>query len=471
MEVPPSQVLLPTQDEPPPPKRARLKRKTPSDRYPPCVGALPPAADDDNEEEDSEEINAGIGPDDAEQNTVQWWEGKDDRQKYILCFGKMKRHFHRFQVKHAQARKRVVNWPETWAKLNDHFRSRLIADYVEEYKNKDLPCILEWMTDTGIRTPGSSGGGKGKTRNPKQLLLTYNSDRFVLPDDPDRAGFDDADVCAAVVSKLEFAVSLWQELTKELAQVVTATQALYYAMSLEVCPTSIKGEGSRLRLHVHLALLANKPLRYKSVEDLKLCDAVPVPSFRLCGRAVRSRTDCASLYYVSCPKYGGVFKTTNQVPHSDYKVNPTWIWNWLSLSKLSVAMARQEILTQGTELCRHLPNLDRLEVDREGAQIEVMIAKRNEELMAKRRPWRNIAAVNSWLAELSNIEGRRRFLILSGDSRVGKSDYACSLVPEGQTLRLNCQNVLYPQCEASARRSTKSSCSTNVQWLASWKIV
>ena len=441
MDVSASQVCLPTQLDPVTPKKRRLSVKIPVDALPPGVLFVPPAIDDDDAEVE-EEVNAAIADDYDLTIDAQWWEGKDEKQKYVFCFSKLKRYFPKFQAKHATVRKRRINWPETWTKLNDHFRSRLIADYVEEYKNKDLACVLDWMTDTGIKV-AASAGGKGKARNPKQLLLTYNSDSFLLPDDPGRAVFDDADVCAVEVSKLEFAVTLWQQLTKELAQVVDATKALYYAMSLEVSPTSIGAE-SRLRLHVHVALLANMPLRYKSNDNLKLCGAVPVPSFRLCGRAVRSRTDCACLYYVSCPKYGGVFKTANHLPHHDYSVNPTWIWNWLSLSKLSVPMARQEILRQGKDLCRHLPNLDRLQHDREAARILVMIANRNVELLTKRRPWKPNQAVASWFAEMSKLEGRRKFLVLSGDSRVGKSDYAMSLTPEGSALRLNCQNVLYP---------------------------
>ena len=441
MDDSPSQVCLPTQLDPPTPKRRRVRVKIPIDQLPPGVLFLPPAIPDDDAEEE-EEVNAAQADDAEETQDALWWEGKDDKQKYVFCFTKLRRYFPKFQAKHATVRKRRINWPETWTKLNDHFRTRLIADYVEEHQNKVLACVLDWMTDTGVKVAASSGG-KGKARNPKQLLLTYNSESFLLPDDPERAVFDDADVCAVEVSKLEFAVTLWQELTKELAQVVDATKALYYAMSLEVSPTSIKGDGP-IRLHVHLALLANMPLRYKSNDNLKLCGAVPVPSFRLCGRSVRSRTDCACLYYVSCPKYGGVFKTANHFPHHDYSVNPMWVWNWLSLSKLSVPMARQEIVRQGKDLCRHLPNLDRLHQVRDAARIQVMIANRNVQLQTKLRPWKPNQAVASWFAELSKIEGRRKFLVLSGDSRVGKSDYAMSLTPEGTSLRLKCQNVLYP---------------------------
>jgi hypothetical protein len=134
----------------------------------------------------------------------------------------------------------------------------------------------------------------------------------------------------------------------------------------------------------------------------------------------------------------------NATPHVDYTVTPNWIWNWLSLNKITQACARVELVAQGKDLTRQLPNLERLEAEANRVRINKRIAERELELAAVRRPWKANPVVDAWLRELSALQSRRRFLVLSGDSKVGKSEYALSLVNRGAALRLNCMNVQHP---------------------------
>ena len=276
------------------------------------------------------------------------------------------------------------------------------------------------------------------------MLLTYNSDQFLLPDDPDRVLPPNIDEAVAVVSSLEFTKDLWEKVKTRVGELVVNTKASLFAAALELSCSTLNPPDKAVRCHVHVALLGNIALKYRTLDDLLLCDAHPIVAQRLCGRAVRSRTDHCCLYYVTCPKTGGIYKFTNATPHSDYVVAPTWIWNWLAMNKLSYAKARQEIVAQGKDLVRQLPNLDALEAERKRVRTNAMIAEREIELATVRRPWKPNCVVDAWLSEMSKLESRRRFLVLSGDSRVGKSEYALSLVPRGQALRLNCMNVKFP---------------------------
>jgi hypothetical protein len=52
--------------------------------------------------------------------------------------------------------------------------------------------------------------------------------------------------------------------------------------------------------------------------------------------------------------------------------------------------------------------------------------------------------VTQWLNSFRDHCDRRKFLVLSGPSRLGKTQYAVSLVAEGSSLQLNCAGVIHP---------------------------
>ena len=92
-------------------------------------------------------------------------------------------------------------------------------------------------------------------------------------------------------------------------ELVVHSRALHFASALELSCSTLNAPDMAVRCHVHVALLGNLPLSFRTLEDLQICGAIPVPAQRLCGRAVRSRTDHCCLYYVSCPKIGGIYNT------------------------------------------------------------------------------------------------------------------------------------------------------------------
>ncbi len=58
-------------------------------------------------------------------------------------------------------------------------------------------------------------------------------------------------------------------------------------------------------------------------------------------------------------------------------------------------------------------------------------------LAKKRRPFRRLKAVDEWIAEHREVQWRYRFLVLTGPSKTGKTQYALSLVAANRSLELN----------------------------------
>ena len=373
----------------------------------------------------------------------QWWQGKDEDQKYVIVYGRLKTHYSVFKVAYERLMKRKVSWPDSWTGLTEAFRRKFIDAWVESSKGRLHDSILDWAVRTQVKK-GKVAGCAASARNPQQLLLIYNGDFGLLPDNAEHVVPANLDIAGMTVGTWKHTQMLWASVKKDVLKIVESTKAGHYAASLELSCSTLGGEAKAVRLHVHVALKSSLPLVYKQLHELQVCAAKPVPSERICGKALRGRSDFCALYYVSCPKLGWVYHLMSALPHRDYPVDAKWIWNWLGSEKLSFAAAREELVAQTKDLNRHLPNLDRAEQERETKRLSAKIAAREVELAEVRRPWRHVHLVQTWLNTMSLVEGRRRFLVLDGPSQVGKSEYALALVPFGEGLRINCSNVEYP---------------------------
>ena len=154
------------------------------------------------------------------------------------------------------------------------------------------------------------------------------------------------------------------------------------------------------------------------------------------------------MYYVLAPRIGSLFTFTTMRPHHGFEVNAEWIWSLVALHKIELSAARRELVASGKNLSRHLQNMDVLIKERRNEANEDMIALRNKAIAATRRPFRKIPAVDAWLGELSAPRDRRKFLVLDGPTRMGKTAFAFSIVEAGAALEVNCAGVEDPPLRA-----------------------
>ena len=164
----PSQVCLPTQLETPP-KRRRLQRKSDPCLFPPCAPYTPPRVAPVAEAEEEPE-EAGKPEDFKNLESEQWWAARDEHQRYVICYGRLGRHYVRFQTRYQELRRKRIAWPKSWAKLTTDFRRRLIDDVVAVYSTKVCKVMLEWMVTTQVRR-GAKDGQNKSVRNPNSCCL------------------------------------------------------------------------------------------------------------------------------------------------------------------------------------------------------------------------------------------------------------------------------------------------------------
>ena len=92
--------------------------------------------------------------------------------------------------------------------------------------------------------------------------------------------------------------------------------------------------------------------------------------------------------------------------------------------------------------CRDLPRLlssvDKYVEERRSLCLLRHQDEVQRQLNALKRPFISIPAVAAWIDEHKVMRWRYRFLVLQGESMLGKTRYSLGLVPEGRALELNC---------------------------------
>ena len=103
-------------------------------------------------------------------------------------------------------------------------------------------------------------------------------------------------------------------------------------------------------------------------------------------------------------------------------------------------------------MTRHLQTLDILEKERQKDVVAAEMRSRDEKIGETRTAFKELKEVSAWVQDKATARDRRKFLVLDGASRLGKTAFACSLVPRGATLEVNCAGVTDPPLRAFSRQ-------------------
>ena len=179
-------------------------------------------------------------------------------------------------------------------------------------------------------------------------------------------------------------------------------------------------------------------------------------------------------YYCQCNKEGTLYQQSNYLKLQHFAVDQRWVIALWKVRKLSTETAVREVKqARGTTITylRELNKIDEIDEEQFIREEQVRILALIE---ANRSPFRLILDVALWQRQyLEFTEGgiwgkdsRFKFLVLTGPSSFGKTQYAKSLFGSNNTLVVNCQNALEPNLKPFSRRHHKAiifdecSCST-----------
>jgi len=198
-------------------------------------------------------------------------------------------------------------------------------------------------------------------------------------------------------------------------------------------------------VHFHVYLHSNSKFKFKNKDDMTWDGVAPhfiSDSGAFCR--ARSASKAAGMYYLSAPKAGALFSSASISPHFQYIVQPQWIWNMLCGMKMSPLSARKELVAQCRDLPRLLACLDRWMKEKDVERLDVHQESVQTQLLSMRRPFRRLLEVDQWVAAHQDIRWRYPFLVLTGPSSTGKTQFAKSLAPFSAVMEVNMANSSEP---------------------------
>lgn len=215
--------------------------------------------------------------------------------------------------------------------------------------------------------------------------------------------------------------------------------------------------GGEPRWHFHLVLSNLKGMKKSGkdgagvlVNKDHLEELAPHPLVHLCsarGRAAEmaiARLHC----YPQWPKIGQLFSLTTYPRVTEFVCKASWTLSMWQMRKMSYRHTRAELINNRDAVEASIQKLDGVKT----AEIETYMRQKKQEAQQKAlkllKPPKKYPAVDEWRQqyrpELFGLETRFKFLVLVGESRWGKTRFACSLWGLKRTFVSQCQGVTQP---------------------------
>ena len=279
----------------------------------------------------------------------------------------------------------------------------------------------------------------GEAFHTRSVLLTWNGS-WGLPKESPTSLQTEQDVVSYCM-ELPQVTAMWESFQTFIEEKVELYFIGSWCASLEIASGTWEKERV-LRLHIHAFLKSESKFYVHDSRSFMFQGSLPHKAQQLFGQSVRTVSSWAGHYYLLAPKRYGIFTLTNKHPFTDFMVSPEWIFNMVQNNKITYENARSELIRCGKGLCRRLADLDRWHA----ARLEQEMMVRSEQLQKKLRStlktFQRFDVVDKWLGEnFRTVAARRKFLVITGPSGVGKTEFVRSLFEFGAVLELNCAGM------------------------------
>ena len=272
------------------------------------------------------------------------------------------------------------------------------------------------------------------------MLLTYQGDWGILPLGDLSIGAPEEQVLACA-RRMPAVHQLWFELREFSLQTCDWLKASAFSCCLEVCEETWTSKDT-LRIHAHVAFKKDtSQLRCQSQYKCVWMGSVPHKQASCFGRN-SARAANSVLYYCQAPKKYQLLSTGSLQPFVGYPVNPEWIFAMIENRKLSYLNARHQLIFTGKGLSRRLHDLDTWHKANEVLELQEHSLAVQQQIRSTNKPFRTLIDVDTWLERaMQPYQPRKKMLVLTGPSRMGKTEYVRSLFPLGAVLELNCAGL------------------------------
>ena len=216
-----------------------------------------------------------------------------------------------------------------------------------------------------------------------------------------------------------------------------------YAMCFELC-TRTWSEQQSIRVHMHALLRrSDARIRIRCADALQVLGSRPYATHEDLTRSKRASNHQAQ-YYCVAPKIGQIWCYSTDQPYVDFPVNAQWVWAMIQSKKITLDNAETELVKVAKNLPTHLSQLRKLRQVQSEREVARHIERKEAEFRKHRCAFKKIPRVSAFMAAFRSDQSRRKFLVLDGPSRMGKTECVRSLVEPVAILELNCACCLDP---------------------------
>ena len=295
-------------------------------------------------------------------------------------------------------------------------------------------AVRQWPRDASEKKPQL-------VLKAQTVLLTYQGDWGVLELGPDLQQDLTTDQLTEHVREMQETQTLWKAFLAFAEQLAVELHAPSWACCLEICLRTFEEE-KQLRLHAHLFLKSEvQQIRCESSKKLRFMFTDPHLRDTLWGRKV-AKANWAGAYYCLAPKLGSVVRHGSIRRFRDFPVDPSWIFNMVESGKVAYEEAKAELVLCGKGLVRRLADLECWHKSRQEMLVKEMVATAQAASRRQLQPFPRWSLVDAWLKEVTKpLQTRKKFLVLQGPSRTGKTEFVRGLFSLGSLLELNCANM------------------------------
>ena len=168
-------------------------------------------------------------------------------------------------------------------------------------------------------------------------------------------------------------------------------------------------------------------------------------------------------YYCQCNKTGVVLSKTNYHKHTDYIVEQKWVMQLWMVRKLSHSVAIAEIINARGHTSGYLKEIRTIEELEEKIAIEQEKRLIDALLSGTMKPFKWYPEIELWRLQYDREHpmgmwgktNRFKFLVLTGPSCLGKTQFAKSLFGTDSTMVVPCQGVKSPDLHEYRRSQHK----------------
>ncbi|CAE7672268.1 unnamed protein product, partial [Symbiodinium sp. CCMP2592] len=312
--------------------------------------------------------------------------------------------------------------------------------------------IMAWTSETPLRGPHEVE---------EDVMSSYRGSGTMFRYSGSWSRVDDAAMSAVLVAKGHNGISevcsrlkchpyvqgLWDECSAFRQQLVSSTPITRWTAAMELhVEASLAANPPIPSVHIHFMFDAiGKTISFRNEPGLKFRNSQPYRSLAAPvarGRACKRAYDQGH-FYLTPLKTGAILHATNAPPFKSYAVSPEWITSMWQGDKLSPESAKELYLKCKKHVKQYCDNVTSQVQMTQQSNLQERQAAAQAALLRMHRPRVYLEPVEQEFLPQFQVDAfRRRFLVLDGPTKLGKT--TSSLAGPEHTLELNCASSMEP---------------------------